>query len=32
MLPLWIRGEYNPLLYNQGEIDSQKEGVLTLQP
>ncbi|HVF98313.1 MAG TPA: penicillin acylase family protein [Chloroflexia bacterium] len=32
MLPLWIRGDYNPLLYNQGDIDTQKEGVLTLQP
>ncbi|HEY0069198.1 MAG TPA: penicillin acylase family protein, partial [Chloroflexia bacterium] len=32
MLPLWIKGEYNPLLYVQGDIDARKEGVLTLQP
>ncbi|HEY0071560.1 MAG TPA: penicillin acylase family protein, partial [Chloroflexia bacterium] len=32
MMPLWIRGEYNPLLYSQEEINAQKEGVLTLQP
>ncbi|MDQ5825044.1 MAG: penicillin acylase family protein [Chloroflexota bacterium] len=32
MLPLWIRGEYNPLLYSQSDIEARKEGVLTLQP
>lgn len=32
MLPLWIRGDYNPLLYAQSDIDARKEGVLTLQP
>jgi penicillin amidase len=32
MLPLWIKGEYNPLLYTQSDIDARKEAVLTLQP
>jgi penicillin amidase len=32
MLPLWTRGEYNPLLYAQSDIDARKEGILTLQP
>lgn len=32
MYPLWLRGEYNPLLYAQSDIDARMEGVLTLQP
>jgi penicillin amidase len=32
MFPVWLRGDYNPLLYAKAEIDAQKEDVLTLKP
>jgi len=32
MLPLWQKGEYNPLLYTKQDIDAKTEGVLTLTP
>jgi penicillin amidase len=32
MLPLWQRGEYNPLLYSTQDVEARKEGTLTLTP
>ena len=32
MYPLWVRGEYLPMLYMQDEIEAAAKGVLTLTP
>jgi len=32
LYPLWVAGDYNPLLYTQDQIDANKDAVLTLTP
>lgn len=31
-VPIYLRGDYNPLLFTTADIDSHKDAVLTLQP
>jgi penicillin amidase len=32
LLPLWLKGEYHPMLWSRGRVEAETAGALTLKP